>query len=314
MTDTLFGVDISNHQQNIDIGQIAREGFGAVIAKASEGSSYVDPYFARNRDLARRNGLVFWGYHYLRSGDPRGNALCWDRAVTGDRTVACMIDWEDGGGGLADALAFKAEVEQLGYRVPMTYTGKWYWQRIGQPGGINALGALMDSNYGRNPTGAASTIYDADGRNSWRSYGGSDAVLLQFTDHAQVAGRTVDAWAFRGTRDQLSALLGGTPPAPPQEDDMSPDESRMLAEVHYQMTNRWANPRGPEGTNNPGEGTLVELASGSNWIVSAVITAVSALAAANGSTLTAAQITQAVHDGMASGVQVAVSVDGKVKS
>lgn len=113
----------------------------------------------------------------------------------------------------------------------------------------------------------------------------------------------------------VAAMLGiGTPPAPLQEDDMSPDESRMLAEVHYQMTNRWVNPRGPGGTNNPGEGTLVELASGSNWMAAALISAVSAVAAANGSGLTAAQIEQAVRDGMASGVQVHVDIDGKVVS
>jgi len=240
----LFGVDISNHQQNIDLDAIAREGFTAIIAKASEGSDYVDPFFGRNRDGANRNGLLFWGYHYLRAGDPVGNAQCWDQGVKGDRSIACMIDWEDGGGNLGDALAFKREVEALGYRVPMTYTGKWYWQRIGSPGGIDQLGALMDSCYGNNPGGFASGIYDGDGRNNWRSYGGADATLLQFTDHAQVAGRQVDAWAYRGTRDQLAALINGTPTANPntqQEDDMTPDQASKLDRIHYELTNQFPN-------------------------------------------------------------------------
>lgn len=245
-TDLLFGLDISNHQQDIDLDAIAREGFQAIIAKASEGSDYVDPYFGRNRDGARRNGMAFWGYHYLRAGDPAGNAGCWDRAVSGDRSIACMIDWEDGGGNLGDALAFKREVEALGYRVPVTYTGKWYWQRIGSPGGIGQLGALMDSCYGSNPNGFASGIYDADGRNNWRSYGGADATILQFTDHAQVAGRQVDAWAYRGSRASLDALIGGQssaqPTSPPaQEDDMTPEQAAKLDRIHYELTNPFPN-------------------------------------------------------------------------
>jgi len=268
----LFGVDISNHQQNIDLDQIAREGFTAIIAKASEGSDYVDPFFGRNRDGAARNGLLFWGYHYLRAGDPVGNAQCWDRAVGGDRSIACMIDWEDGGGNLGDALAFKREVEALGYRVPMTYTGKWYWQRIGSPDGIGQLGALMDSCYGNNPGGFASGIYDADGRNNWRSYGGADATILQFTDHAQVAGTQVDAWAYRGTRDQLAALLGGTPPTIPTATpgvDVTPDECRQAIR---DVLNEQAPSRVPGSTVSVGLGDCMRNADAASFIALHAVT------------------------------------------
>jgi len=263
----LFGVDISNHQQNIDLDQIAREGFTAIIAKASEGSDYVDPFFGRNRDGAARNGLLFWGYHYLRAGDPVGNAQCWDRAVGGDRSIACMIDWEDGGGNLGDALAFKREVEALGYRVPMTYTGKWYWQRIDSPGGIDQLGALMDSCYGGNPGGFASGIYDGDGCNNWRSYGGADATILQFTDHAQVAGQTVDAWAYRGTRDQLAALLGGT--TPPQGVDVTPDECRQAIR---DVLNEQAPSRVPGSTVSVGLGDCIRNADAATYVALHAVT------------------------------------------
>lgn len=244
--DLLFGVDLSNHQAPngnvISVDQIAREGFSAIIAKASEGSDYEDPWFTTYRDGAARNGLVFWGYHYLRAGDPVGNARCWDRGVKGDRSIGCMIDWESGGGNLGDALAFKAESEKLGYRVPITYTGKWYWQQIGSPQGLGQLGALMDSNYGRNPAGFASGIYEADGRNNWRSYGGADATILQYTDHAQVAGRQVDAWAYRGTRDQLAALINGSTVQPQNQptgdDDVSPELETMIREIHHELTQR----------------------------------------------------------------------------
>lgn len=261
VTGPLFGIDISNHQGNLDLAQVAREGFVAVLAKASEGSSYVDPYFARNRDGARANGMTFVGYHYCRSGDPAGNARCWDRAVGGDKGIPCMLDFEDGSGNVGDYWAVRKAIEALGYRVVLSYIPRWYWSGAMGSGDLTGVGPVMASAY-VSGTGYASALYPGDGWGNQEGYGGARTAILQFTDKASVAGQSVDAWAYRGTRASLDALLTGTVSAQSEEDflmALTDKEQRELLDAARQLNLRWDNPGDP--SNGPGKGTAVEMIS-----------------------------------------------------
>ncbi len=64
--NALPGIDVSHYQQTIDWTQVAASGVRFAIAKASEGTGYVDPMFATNRAGALAAGIVFGAYHFAR--------------------------------------------------------------------------------------------------------------------------------------------------------------------------------------------------------------------------------------------------------
>ncbi|MFT8872947.1 MAG: glycoside hydrolase family 25 protein [Sporolactobacillus sp.] len=62
---TSLGVDISHYQGSIDFTGIRQAGVGFVIAKATEGTTYVDPTFAGDIAVANAAGLDTDAYHFL---------------------------------------------------------------------------------------------------------------------------------------------------------------------------------------------------------------------------------------------------------
>ena len=59
------GIDVSGWQGSIDYSEVASSGIEIVYMKASEGTSFVDPYFNQNYTNAKANGLKVGFYHYL---------------------------------------------------------------------------------------------------------------------------------------------------------------------------------------------------------------------------------------------------------
>ena len=58
------GLDVSNWQGDIDYAQVKAAGIEVVYIKASEGTTYKDPYFERNYANAKANGLKVGFYHF----------------------------------------------------------------------------------------------------------------------------------------------------------------------------------------------------------------------------------------------------------
>jgi lysozyme len=61
------GIDVSHWQGVIDWDAVARAGIRFAFIKATEGATYTDPSFQRNRSEARRAGVLTGAYHYFRS-------------------------------------------------------------------------------------------------------------------------------------------------------------------------------------------------------------------------------------------------------
>lgn len=59
------GIDVSNWQGNIDFRKVKEQGIDIVYIKASEGTTFRDPYFDRNYEKAKENGLKVGFYHFL---------------------------------------------------------------------------------------------------------------------------------------------------------------------------------------------------------------------------------------------------------
>ncbi len=131
------GIDVSRYQGTIDWAQVAASGQRFVIAKATEGRSYVDPTYATNRAGAVAAGLVFGAYHFARPdlhpNDPIGEADHFvDTAQLGPGNIVPVLDLERSGD-LTQAkltawiLAWLGEVAaRTGVR-PMVYTSPNGW-------------------------------------------------------------------------------------------------------------------------------------------------------------------------------------------
>ena len=65
------GIDVSRHQGVIDWSKVAQDKkIQFVYIKASEGTTYTDPQYARNIKGAKKNGFLVGSYHFLRNSSP----------------------------------------------------------------------------------------------------------------------------------------------------------------------------------------------------------------------------------------------------
>jgi len=68
------GIDVSHWQGTIDFAKVKAAGKTFVIAKATDGNTWTDPSYARNRGAALAAGLLFTGYHFARPSTRWGDA------------------------------------------------------------------------------------------------------------------------------------------------------------------------------------------------------------------------------------------------
>ncbi len=128
------GLDISNHNGDIDFDQVAADDYQFVFIKASEGKTYRDPAFGRNYRGARDAGLKVGAYHFFRNNrtgqEQADNFLTAIRGAALDLPV--VIDLEDDWGNglvasretaLQRVLEMIAILKDRGYDV-MIYTNK----------------------------------------------------------------------------------------------------------------------------------------------------------------------------------------------
>ncbi|HEV7604808.1 MAG TPA: glycoside hydrolase family 25 protein, partial [Candidatus Limnocylindrales bacterium] len=69
------GIDVSNWQGTIDFARVAAAGKHFAFMKASEGTTYIDPYYASNRANARSAGLKVGAYHFATPTAAAGDAI-----------------------------------------------------------------------------------------------------------------------------------------------------------------------------------------------------------------------------------------------
>lgn len=131
------GVDVSNWQGAIDFTKVKAAGKQFVFAKASEGTTWTDASYARNKANAIAAGLQFGAYHFARPGSAAGDAV-----READHFIAVMdlkhgmlrpvIDLEASGGLRVTALqswvrSFLGRIySRLGVRA-MIYTTASFW-------------------------------------------------------------------------------------------------------------------------------------------------------------------------------------------
>lgn len=190
---TIFYPDYSSYQGQATVPA----GTPAIVAKATEGTYYIDADYGYYKSTAQRMGIPFSGYHFLKADtDPAAQALYYYNFAG---NTPCMLDVETENASkptVAQVLAFMTALQGHGGRVWGVYFPQWYWGQVGGDlGALTRAGAvLVSSNY---------TSYSDSGP-GWNSYGGATPAIWQYTS------TPVDMNAYKGTPAQLALLINGT--------------------------------------------------------------------------------------------------------
>lgn len=213
---TIFGVDVSEHQNGMSLKRAAAEGIRFAIIRTTDGT-YRDRTYRSHVDDARSAGLILAAYHYLRNpseGSTIRQQVDASLAVMGEHhRLPMWLDCETDAGLHPNHIReAKRLFERAGIRVIGCYSYVPWWERrvVGGEPDSHEFGAFWVAAYGNNPHGAPRAIYPGDGHRQW-SYpvGNQLPVMWQFGSNAAVAGYSVDINAFRGGENALEELFTG---------------------------------------------------------------------------------------------------------
>jgi hypothetical protein len=246
-----FGPDGSHHQDGMTVAGADWSIIDFVIWRSSIGSR-VDRTFNDWRNLAQSKGKAFCAYHFVyrteapagaahRAHTPDAHADTDEQALGMDKSVPVMLDWEHDGAQVPtfdDCLAVAAELRSRGYRVPLLYTGAWYWAQMGRPTLAGHGMALVNSNYGnQSPTGTYEVadrynVLGGDNSARWSvEYGGLSPTIWQFGSRVRWGDRYMDMNAHRGPVHELHNWFWTVPepPHPSEEPEVTLDNEDLIA-------------------------------------------------------------------------------------
>lgn len=93
------GIDVSNWQGYIDYSQVRNSGIEIVYIKASQGTTYKDPYFEINYENAKLNNLKVGVYHFLTATNTQEaeNEATFFASVISGKQIDCKLalDYEE---------------------------------------------------------------------------------------------------------------------------------------------------------------------------------------------------------------------------
>jgi lysozyme len=136
------GIDVSRWQGAPNWAQAKAAGVRFVIAKATQGTSWVDPQWARNRTRLRANSIPFSAYHFAEPETTPGDAVAEadhfvNTARLDRRNLLPVLDLERHNDMSAEQLrdwvaAWLARVEARLRIKPLIYTSPSFWvERMG---------------------------------------------------------------------------------------------------------------------------------------------------------------------------------------
>ncbi len=259
---TLFGVDVSEHQDGMSLKRAASEGISFAIIRTTDGT-HRDRCYRSHLEDAEAAGLVTAAYHYLRNpseGTTVAQQVQTSLEVMGDKKRPMWIDVETNAGLHVDHIRqCKREFEKHGVRVIGCYSYVPYWEGHVAPHEPDSheFGAFWVAAYGQNPYGKPRDIYPGDRHQQWDyPLGNQKPALWQYGSNAQVAGYSVDINAYRGTKAQLRALFSGqaAPEEEPSEEEMNKLYRQLTAFISGffgpqfdAIQEIWKQLRGPSG-------------------------------------------------------------------
>lgn len=130
-TNFYQGIDVSNWQGTIDYQEVKNQGIKIVYIKSSQGTTYKDPYFEKNYENAKKNGLKVGVYHYLtaRNESEAIKEANFFASILSDKEIDCKLamDFESFGNLNKEEInniskTFLQEVEKLTNRKTIVYS------------------------------------------------------------------------------------------------------------------------------------------------------------------------------------------------
>lgn len=199
-------IDLSHHNTiPSSLAPAKASGIVGVIHKVTEGTTYVDDKVAARYDLAKKAGMMWGLYHFVRPGKMKeqvANFLSNSREVSDPNTLF-VLDYEDTGVSLDDCVKFLNAVEVLTKRLPVIYSGHVLKEK---------LNGKADPRLSKYPLWLAQYGPEAEVPPGWDTY-----WLWQFTEDGSCPGINppVDLNACAGSVQQLiEDWTGGEAPAP----------------------------------------------------------------------------------------------------
>jgi len=201
---TIPVLDISHWKYPVDFDAVRAAGFEFVIAKATEGETWIDPNYAEFVEEMGEHGIIDGSYHYFRGTfDPLIQASHY-ATIAGNAAIPLIVDVERinnvdanrvpllaQGVFTSRLLAFLGRLEQHTGRRAWIYTNKYSWTTLTTSPAWSTTYKLWVASY------AASPIVPPP----WVTY-----ILWQYTAAYPIAGKYYDANKFPGTKDELLAL------------------------------------------------------------------------------------------------------------
>ena len=216
----LTGVDVASYQHPggapIDWVKVRAAGHSYALVKATEGTTYTNPYFVDDWTGAGAAGLYRGAYHYARPALPYSTALDQARyfvskagSMTGRLDIGAVLDLEEKGRLTRTQLAtwtrtWLAEVTRLTGRPPMIYTGYYFWKdAVGNPTDIGSTYRLWLASYPDDPNSTTFRPLVPAGWSNW--------TFWQYRSDGTVPGIgwRVDMNRFCCDLAALAALAGG---------------------------------------------------------------------------------------------------------
>src|SRR5438105_11142959 len=87
-------VDVSHHNGAIDWPAVAAAGIALAFIKATQGASFADPAFERNRCAAVKAGVLAVPYHFIDTADAAAQAAHFLAVAALLPGQPAMLDWE----------------------------------------------------------------------------------------------------------------------------------------------------------------------------------------------------------------------------
>jgi lysozyme len=183
------GIDISSNQANLDFTAVKAAGIVIVYIKATQGSSYVNPYLKQHYEAAKSQGLKIGFYHYFQpASDPTQQAVFFANAIKDmPYDTIPMLDVEINGSLSARVLSTLVheclnEINYLTQHIPVLYSYTSFAKDNLIADGISGY-PFWPADYNDRGYPGYNSIWD-----SWVGY--------QYTDKGNIGGITVDLDEF----------------------------------------------------------------------------------------------------------------------
>jgi lysozyme len=207
-------IDISHWQGFPDFDKVAATGVVAMIHKATDGTSYVDPNRAKNIINATAAGIACCTYHYLQPGNAPAQMKHYLDVIDPSPGERMVIDYEEDGCTLVDLRgAVQALIDDSRGLKVTVYSGHLLKEQLGNTEDP-FLAANTDLWLAQYTTGTP----------SWPEATYPQWTLWQYSETGTVngiSGAEVDLNRFNGSNDDLVAWINPSAgPGPSPEPDL----------------------------------------------------------------------------------------------